>query len=151
MPDKQQLDSRGKPRSDFQTVFNDPSKTVASDQPKTDIQHILQKHGVSLAQHLNTTQATYADVTSFTDFADVMRTVQSAEAEFMKLPSKAREVFDHDVAKFLDAAHDPEKRDLLVQAGILQDDRQPTPTDLPNPPSPTEDKGDTPQPSPGEN
>jgi len=116
-----QLDYRGKPRTKYQTVNELPSNTVISDQKKADINHILKRYkSVGIIDHLNLTAATYQDVTKFSDFADVMRTAKAAETEFMQLPSKVREAFDHDVANWLDTAHDPEKRQALVDAGLIE-------------------------------
>lgn len=132
----EQLDFRGKPRSRYQTFNDEPSRTVQSDAKRADIKHILGKYQqLGLVQELNRAEAQFADLTEFTDYADLMRNVRTAEAEFMKLPSKARKVFNHDVAAFLDAAHDPEKRDLLVEAGLLEAEpvvvKEPAPLDPP--------------------
>ncbi len=117
---REQLNARGKPRSDFWTVNDEPSKTVQSDADSADIMKILKKYKeVGIVESLRTTEAVFLDVAEHTDYADVMRTARAAEGEFMKLPSKVRELFDHDVSKWLDAAHDQEKRDALVEAGVI--------------------------------
>lgn len=115
------LDSRGRKRSDTWTVNKDPSLTIQSDAAESDINEILRKYKeVGLLDHLNSAQAMFMDVTEFTDLADAMRQSREAEAVFMQLPSKMREIFHHDVAEWLDAAHDPEKRDALVRAGFIE-------------------------------
>lgn len=103
-----QLDARGKLRTDYQTSFKgQKSKTVQSDAHLADIQEIMKKFGVvGMAEHLQLTDDQFQDVTEFTDYADVMNHVKEAESTFLQLPSKVRELFDHDVAKWLDAAHD---------------------------------------------
>lgn len=112
------LDYRGKER--VQTEFHDESLTIQSDAPKADIQKILKQYKqVGIVDHLNYAEATFRDISEFEDFADAMRHAREAESEFLKLPSKVREIFNHDVAEWLDAAHDPEKRDALVAAGII--------------------------------
>lgn len=112
-----QLDYRGKPRSQYQTVNDEPSKTVQSDAHRADIREILKKYDqVGIVDHLAKVDAQFMDVTAFNDYADLMRHVQTAESQFMELPSKIREMFDHDVAKWLDAAHDQEKLDEVVEA-----------------------------------
>ncbi len=126
MPD--QLDYRGRPRSKYQTINTEPSQTIQSDADQADIKKILRKYKqVGIVDHLNLTEATYKDVTEFTDFGDVMRTVKQAENQFMELPSKVREIFQHDVASWLDHAHDEEKRASLVTAGEIETITQPTP------------------------
>ncbi len=115
-----QRDYRGKLRSKYQTFNNEESKTVQSQAPQADIQEILRKYKeVGIIEHLNRTEATYKDVSEFEDFAAVMRHAKEAETAFFELPSKVREIFNHDVAQWLDAAHDPEKRQALVDAGHI--------------------------------
>ncbi len=115
-----ELDSRGKPR--VQTEFHDESLTVQADHDRADINKILQQYAeVGIVQSLNQADAMFMDVTEFTDFADAMRHATEAETEFLKLPSKVREIFHHDVAEWLDAAHDEEKRDALVAAGVIKE------------------------------
>ncbi len=116
------VDYRGKPRSLYQTVNDAPSMTVQSDKDAADITKILDKYKqVGIIDNLNMAEAMFKDVTEFQDFADVMRHAKLAEAEFMKLPSKVREIFGHDVATWLDTAHDEEKRDALVAAGVIEE------------------------------
>lgn len=111
------LDSRGKRR--FQTVNDMPSETVQSDRHLTDIQTILKSFGALGQGALDQTALQYRDVSEFTDLHDAMLQARAAEVDFMKLPSKVREIFDHDVAVWLDTAHDEEKRNALVEAGFL--------------------------------
>lgn len=115
-----QLDSRGKPR--VQTSFEGiESLTVQSDAHRADIRNILRQYKqVGIVDNLNRAEAVFKDVSEFTDFSDAMRMASMAEQDFMKLPSKVREIFNHDVAEWLDTAHDPEKRDALVAAGIIE-------------------------------
>lgn len=114
---KAQLDYRGRPRDKYQTMNTDPSETIQSDAHKADIKTILKKHGVTgIVEHLAQTDAQYVDVTELSDYAEVMRVTRDAEGQFMKLPPEVRELFDHDVAKWLDAAHDQEKRDAVAEA-----------------------------------
>ncbi len=112
------LDSRGRPR--VQTINTEPSMTVQSDAHLADIQNIMKQFGIGGIEMLDETQLTFADVSDFTDLADALNQAKVAEVEFLKLPSKVREIFDHDVATWLDTAHDEEKRDALVQAGFLK-------------------------------
>ena len=97
------------------------SLTVQSSMPGSEIKNILNKYTKgTLGETLDIAEVEYRDVSTFTDFADVMRTAKDAEYQFMQLPSKLREIFDHDVGKFLDTAHDKDKRDALVSAGYLE-------------------------------
>jgi len=116
-------DVRRKPR--VQTVNTEPSKTVQSDLQRTEIKHILAKYRqVGIVDHLRSVDLQFRDVSEFTDFSDLM--LQSAQAKqvFMNLPSKVREVFGHDVAVWLDVAHDPTRlealRPQLEKLGVLE-------------------------------
>lgn len=119
-----------------------PSMTVQSDRDMAEVQTILRKFGAEglLADDLRQAQLQFLDVTHFEDYADVMRTARNAEAEFMKLPSKVREIFNHDAAEWLDAAHDPDKRARALSK--LESKRGGTPnveldqTSLEGPPGP---------------
>lgn len=114
-------DSRGRMRSESWTVNDGPSMTIQSDAQEASITHILRKYNeVGLLEHLNQAEAVFMDVTEFTDLADAMRQMKTAEGVFMRLPSKVREIFGHDVANWLDAAHDPEKRAQLEKAGFIE-------------------------------
>ena len=121
--------------------------TVQSEAEQTNILHILKRHGqTGIIDHLNLTEQHFPDVTELGDFADVMRTAQVAEAEFMKLPSKVREIFKHDVSNWLDTAHDPEKRASLVEAGVLPAVEPTTSEDVSNNPGGNADPGNSPEP-----
>lgn len=110
-------DARGRPR--VQTVNNDPSLTVQSDAHLADIQTILEGYGATGHQSLDEAAMIYKDVSEFVDLRDAIEQSRIAEKQFMTLPSKVREIFDHDVAVWLDSAHDEDKRDALVEAGFL--------------------------------
>lgn len=112
-------------RKRVQTVNNLDSKTVQSDRNGADIRHILAKYeqtGVLMSRAA--VDLAFRDVSEFEDFHDVMLQAKVAEAAFMRLPSKVREVFDHEVSKWLDAAHDDDKfeelRPRLERTGFLE-------------------------------
>ncbi len=111
-------DSRGKPR--FQTVNDDPSMTVQSDAHLADLRHIMAQFEETGLDSLKEADLQFKDVSEFTDLRDALDQARQAETEFLKLPSKVREVFDHDVAVWLDTAHDEDKRDELVRRGYLK-------------------------------
>ncbi len=128
-----ELDSRGNKRSKFWSVNDDPSETVQSHAPQADVKEIIKKYRqVGIIENLRNTEGIFMDVTGFNDFGDVARQAKVAEIEFMKLPSKIREIFHHDVYEWLDTAHDPEKRQALVDAGVIE------PTENGDPPADTE-------------
>ncbi len=135
----EQIDSLGRKRSKYQTHNTMPSETVQADSEKADINKILKRYKeVGIIENLNLTEASFPDVTELGDFQDVMQTARIAETEFMKLPSKVREIFGHDVATWLDTAHDQEKRASLVEAGEIESVEKSAPAD-PQPSDPGND------------
>lgn len=108
------VDSRGRPR--YQTVNDDPSETVQSDARLADIQEILKPYGpIGLNQYLDNVDDLFLDVSEFTDYADLKRQTSVATETFMKLPPQVREAFRNDVYEWLDAAHDKEKRNAVLE------------------------------------
>lgn len=106
------LDKRGRAR--VQTTGYEETLTVQSDIHQADIKRILERYKeIGVIDHLKHVDAVYKDITEFTDLADALNQSKAAEKEFMKLPSKVREVFNHNVAEWLDTAHDPEKQAIV--------------------------------------
>lgn len=130
---------RRRPR--VRTVNDLPSRTVQSDVGRAEIANILAKHQqTGIIDHLSAVDLQFRDVSEFEDFADLMRQTKEAEKVFMALPSKLREVFNHDVMTWLDVAHDStrleELRPQLEKLGLSLDPA-PQPGDiLPSPPPP---------------
>lgn len=125
-------DARGRLRSDHQTFVPEGEKslTVQSDAHLADIQEIMKTFGVvGMDAMLNRAEGQFMDVSQFVDYATMMNHVKEAETEFMKLPSKVREMFDHDVYTWLDRAHDerraPSEREQLGRAGDKAPDPEP--------------------------
>jgi len=115
-------EERKRPR--VRTVNVLPSRTVQSDVFRTEIRHILAKYKqTGIVEHMRDVDLQFRDVSEFADFADLMFQSKEAEKVFLQLPSKVREVFQHDVARWLDAAHDPEKleelRPRLEKLGVM--------------------------------
>jgi len=119
---RNRLDYLGRER--VQTINDGPSETIQSDAHLADLNTIMRQFEDSGMNMLDETKLMFADVSEFTDLQDALNQARAAEVEFMKLPSKVREVFDHDVAVWLDSAHDEEKRDALVKAGFLKGDEE---------------------------
>lgn len=121
---------RRRPR--VQTTDFDESRTVQSDVHKSDIHHVLKRYkSMGIVDHMANVDLEFRDVTEFEDFADLQLQLSEARHAFMRLPSKLREVFNHDVSTWLDAAHDPEKlqdlRPQLERAGYQFSD-EPAPS-----------------------
>lgn len=136
--DATMLDSRGKDRARYQTINDEPSKTKQADAKRADISEILRKYEqVGIVEHLSQVDGKYMDVSEFTDFQDAMLQLQVAEEEFLTLPSKVRELFNHSVEQWLDAAHDPEKvKELEMMINPPKEVTTPAQPEAPASPSP---------------
>ena len=120
-------------RHRVQTVNDGESLTVQSEARQADIRQIIRRYAeVGILDHLKEVELRYADVSEFTDLGDALRQAKEAEKQFLQLPSKVRELFHHDVAEWLDTAHDQDKQDALkprLQAlGYLPADASPSPS-----------------------
>lgn len=108
------------PRVRVQHVNLDAEKTVQAEKDACDVNKIIKRYRqTGVMTHLNRAQARFMDVSMVTDYQTALETVEAARASFMELSAAQRKVFDNSPAKFLDAAHDPAKRDLLVAAGLV--------------------------------
>lgn len=106
-----------------QSVNALPDRTKQSFKDQCDIHQIIDRYDrTGLITHLNSAQAHYGDVSGLNDYQDVLDRIKEAEAVFDKLPAKTREAFNNSAAEFLDAANDPDKRDLLRDHGLLGED-----------------------------
>lgn len=124
-------------------VNDDEEVTKQSFRDECDINRIVKQYQMTgVVRHLNLAAAQYADVSGLTDYADALQMVRRAEELFMELPAKARKIFNHDPAQFLDAAHDPEKRALLVEAGLIPPPEPVAAVPTPSEPSPSGEGGE---------
>jgi len=128
-------------RRRVQTLNDMASETQQNQADQADIKKILQRYAAAgVPVNMANVDLQFRDVTEFQDFSDLMEASRLAKESFMRLPSKVREVFDHDVSKWLDAAHDPEKLDELAprlrKLGVLEEiDPTPRPEPTPDPPA----------------
>lgn len=120
---------RRRPR--VQTVNEEESLTVQSDRNRADIKMILQRYEATGGiVSMRDVDLAYRDVSEFEDFTDMMRQTREAEAAFMRLPSKVRELFHHDVMEWLDAAHgglSEEQTAKLTELGVIEAVKKPEP------------------------
>jgi hypothetical protein len=137
------LDALGRPQSLFQTVNDEPSRTIQSDSNEASIHTILARHGVTgVIEHLNEADLQFGDASNIVDYAEASRIMVEAEAQFLRLPPKVRGVFENDVALWLDAANDglqDEQRSQLVKLGFLEEIVSPEPPAAPIAPDPVTD------------
>lgn len=124
-------------RKSVVTVPQGESMTQQSFKDATDVNNIMAKYiKTGIIDHINVYEPAYGEVDG-TTFTEAMQTVANATTMFMDLPSRAREAFDHDPAKFLDYVNNledkPEHRQFMYDLGL---------TDLITPPAPWEESDD---------
>lgn len=64
---------------------------------------------------------TYGDFSSGLDFLESLNAVHRAQDEFNKLPAHIREHCRNDPGEFLEMVYDPERRDELIELGLVED------------------------------
>lgn len=106
--------------------------TVQSDRTQSELKHILAKYeATGVLVNLRDVDLEYRDVSEFEDYVDMSRQLTAAKQAFMRLPPQVREVFDHSVEQWLDAAHDREKfdryRPQLEELGVVERVEAPRP------------------------
>lgn len=102
--------------------------------------HGILKHYSATGQirHMsaNAQRGAYMDLPDDIDFQHALGIVKEGEAAFATLPSKVRERFGNDPARFLEFMGDPENRDEAVKLGLAT--KRPAPAQnepqAPNPP-----------------
>lgn len=88
----------------------------------------------------------YGDFTDGGSFHERLSQLREAEAEFMELPARVRQLCQNDPGMFLDMVHDPEGLAELVEAGLpgvrIPESAVPAPEPEPSPaPAPEPDPG----------
>lgn len=120
------IEQRENGRRRVYTVNDEASQTQQSDRHRAEMRHILSRYEkTGVLVDLREVELQYRDVSEFDDFTDIMRAGAEAKTAFMRLPSKVRELFNHDHFEWLDTAHDPEKlqalRPKLEKLGVLKE------------------------------
>ena len=102
--------------------------TKQSHKAECDINNILSQYKrTGMITHISARQAQYIDLPDASDLQEAFAVAEEANAAFMSLPAKVRDLFDHDPVKFLQALNDPSRADELRELGIL---REKTPADV---------------------
>lgn len=117
-------------------VTSDPhgkSRTKQAFKDEVDINNILRKHEKGLlTDHLNAHQGEYGNFINAPDYHTAMIRIREADESFMTIPAEIRATFDHDPAKFLAFAQDPDNLDAMIDMGLAPAKQQ---KDAPDPPA----------------
>lgn len=109
-----------KNRKKFALYCDEPSRTKQAFREECDINTIVQraKKGMVIT-NLNTREKRYGDISQIPDYRTAIDTVMRANGLFMALPSKTRERFSNDPAKYLEFVQDPENTDECIRLGLM--------------------------------
>ena len=110
------------PHRRVQVDPGDFSFTKQSHKAECDINNILSQYKrTGMITHISARQAQYIDLPDASDLQEAFAVAEEANAAFMSLPAKVRDLFDHDPVKFLQALNDPSRADELRELGILRE------------------------------
>ena len=113
------------------------ARTKQADALDTDIDRLVNRFVAHLhAPDPNRAPPTYGDFSNVDDFHTAMNKVKSAEDSFMRLPSAVRKHVNNDPGEFLSMVNDPERKEELVDLGLLPQDEPAPSTPAPEPPTP---------------
>ncbi|AXL14615.1 internal scaffolding protein [Microviridae sp.] len=109
------------------------SMTEQSHKDECDIHNILRKfEKTGMINHVAKHQGTYGDYTNALGFQEAQIVIAEAQSMFETVPSKIREEFDNDPAKFLDFIQDDDNREQMSEMGF--DTSHLTPLEAPQEP-----------------
>lgn len=108
-------------------VKQDVRMAQQSFKDEVDINNIMAKYDRQDAIDLLKAQVTgrYVDLASYGDYHAACNKVLAADAAFLELPAKIRNIFDNDPAKFLEFVHDPKNSEKAVEIGLAAAPKQP--------------------------
>lgn len=114
------LSLRGATRRHVASNFEDDlGRTKQGFQNECDVNRIVKRfHETGMPPPFLKGEGGYGFAPSQT-FTEAMQMVASVKSQFEGMPSRIRTHFDNDPAKFLDAAHDPDRTDELIELGLL--------------------------------
>lgn len=106
----------------------EPTRTLSQFADECDVNKVIKRYGSLEAYEtmlmatgkVRTQRPQYGDFTNIPDFLEAQNTVAKATQLFESLPSRVRDDFANDPAKFLAFAQDPKNFDKMVEYGLAQ-------------------------------
>lgn len=109
-------------RRRVQIKFNKRTPTKQSFKDECDINNIMATYAkTGSTSHLNRKQPQYGYASGH-DFAQSMRIVTQANADFAALPSEVRSRFANDPGQFLNFVQDPDNLEEMADLGLLNEE-----------------------------
>lgn len=111
------------PRHRVRLTCEDKSRTLQSAQEECNINNIMANwKRTGIITHGQVTTGKYDDLADIpTDYHESMNQLLAAQDAFASLPATVRKKFNNDPGELLDNMSDPENRQLLIDAGLLNE------------------------------
>lgn len=121
----------------IRTPVGTRSRTLQDHKDECDINNILRQYQkTGIITHVQAARPSYEDLPESLDYQLALNTLMEAETAFLALPSKVRDHFENDPAKFLASFQDEKQADQLRAFGLLKpkpDDREKPDLNRPKP------------------
>lgn len=108
-----------RPHPRIQLWCEEETLTKQAHRDECDVNMIMKKfERTGVLEHVRQYEGQYGDFIGAPDYHTAMNEVLKAQEMFMELPSKVRARYGNDPAAFLEACHDPDRVDELVELGL---------------------------------
>lgn len=113
-------------RADFQKAFDldrFPGRTKQADVGGTNLKKIVERYretGTLPPFARRAEDGVYADFSNADDYLAMTQRVLDAQAAFDGLPASLRDHFNNSPAQLLEAWHDPERHEELIELGAME-------------------------------
>lgn len=98
---------------------------------KVDVNNIVKKYQAGGPWPVSGKQGVYADLTSITDYQDMLESVRFAQNAFESLPAQIRDRFQNDPENMLAFLQNPANKEEAIKLGLVQSEPVAT-NDKPN-------------------
>lgn len=96
----------------------DPSRTVQSQEPESNINNIVRDFGVTGKVPTSIRAPMYGDFTGLSDYRECLDAIRAADASFALLPSELRARLGNDPARFVDWCADANNLEEMRKLGL---------------------------------
>ncbi len=110
------------------TDVGERSRTKQSMQEECDINAIMRRYvSTGILEHQAMQAPRYGDFSNADDYLAAVNKVKAAQARFDALPSEVRDHVGNEPAELLRMVYDPERREEMVQLGLLPEPEEDPP------------------------
>lgn len=106
--------------------FTKKSLTQQHFKDECDVNIIVRRYSeTGIVPHINTRTPSYGDFTSSEDYQTALNKLQTAQDEFMSLPSDIRQRFKNNPEKLITFLQDPNNQAEAIELGLINQPQQP--------------------------